>query len=209
VTFEPTRLVVAGFTGRDPVLVSRHIAELARAGIRPPPSVPAFYELPVSLLTTESRVMVNSSTTSGEVEAALLCDRSGWLVTVCSDHTDRELERTDILAGKMACPKVLGLDAIRYEVALASWDAIELRSWADGRAYQAGRGVDLLPIQSILGSTRQAVGQAGDGLVVLLGTIPLLHGPFVYAARFRGQLRTPDGSMIECAYEVRRRREAS
>ena len=38
--FTARRLLVAGFTGRDPEAVRRHVEELAREGVPPPKRVP-------------------------------------------------------------------------------------------------------------------------------------------------------------------------
>jgi len=54
----PERHVAAGYTAKDEEAVAEHIAELARIGVPPPASVPAFYRLDPVLLTTEAVVEV-------------------------------------------------------------------------------------------------------------------------------------------------------
>lgn len=50
----PTRLVVAGWTGRDRAAIEHHIDELARLGVPRPSTVPLYYRLAHSLLTPRS-----------------------------------------------------------------------------------------------------------------------------------------------------------
>src|SRR3546814_15061821 len=45
--------VIAGWTGRDPVAVEKHIAELEELGVRRPASTPIFYRVAAPRLTTD------------------------------------------------------------------------------------------------------------------------------------------------------------
>jgi len=94
------RLVVAGYTGRDEATVKAHTQELAAIGIPPPDSVPCFYELDPSLLTTAPVIEVDSKHTSGEVEPVLIRHGGKYYLGIGSDHTDRDLQRVDIEASK-------------------------------------------------------------------------------------------------------------
>ena len=46
------RLVIAGWTGRDPVARDKHIAELEELGIARPASTPIYYRVAARRLTT-------------------------------------------------------------------------------------------------------------------------------------------------------------
>ena len=46
------RLIIAGWTGRDPAAVEKHIRELEELGVRRPTSVPVFYRASAARLTT-------------------------------------------------------------------------------------------------------------------------------------------------------------
>jgi len=53
--FEPTALVIAGWTGRDPAAVQHHIDELAALGVPAPSTVPLFYRVAGQQLTQRRR----------------------------------------------------------------------------------------------------------------------------------------------------------
>lgn len=67
----------------------KHIEELQAIGVKPPSTVPAFYPVAASLLTTRTDIDVVGPETSGEVEFVPIRTANGILVTVGSDHTDR------------------------------------------------------------------------------------------------------------------------
>ena len=46
VSLEIKGAVLCGYTGRDQSAVKRHIEELKKEGVKPPPSVPTFYPKP-------------------------------------------------------------------------------------------------------------------------------------------------------------------
>ena len=93
--------------GRDEAAVRRHIEELAAHGIDAPPATPIFWLLPNWLLTlAPATTQVHTAKSSGEVEPVLLRMPDGEVfVTVGSDHTDRDLERSSLLLAKLTCPK--------------------------------------------------------------------------------------------------------
>lgn len=203
----PKRLVVAGYTGRDDANVQAHIRELEAAGIAPPPNVPMFYELPVDLLTSASTVTVPSAATSGEVEAVLICREDGWWVAVGSDHTERELERKSIAASKAACPKIVSREVLRVDALLSEWDAVQIRSWVtkDGveTPYQYGTLGELLSVRAMLGEVVPMRSSDLDGMVLFLGTVPLLTDGFLFGDSYRMELRHP-GSLaaLGMTYDV-------
>ena len=199
------RLVVAGYTGRDRAKVMEHVRELAALGVPAPERVPALYPLSPELLTTGQRVTVGGARTSGEAECILVGTHDGLLVGVGSDHTDRELEREDVLRSKAVCPKPVGGAVWRYEEVAAHWDMLELRSWATDasgrRAYQLGSVAALLSVEALL---REVTGSAEPtpGLFIYGGTLPLL-GEFVMGDRFEAELHDPVlERTLRCAYEV-------
>src|SRR5205085_11097431 len=107
------RLVAAGFTGRNVAEVEKHVAELQRQGVPPPPSIPAFYELDPRWVSNVPEFAVTTATASGEAEAVLIFagdDLADALVTVGSDLTDREVERRSIRDAKQL-PKPVGRQA--------------------------------------------------------------------------------------------------
>jgi Protein of unknown function (DUF2848) len=210
---EPRRLVVAGYTGRDRAVVERHIEELREEGIARPRRVPMFWEVPVTLLTAAPAITVRGPETSGEVEPLLIVEADNWYVGVGSDHTARNLERFDILDSKRACPKVMAPAVWRHGDVCERWDELEIRSrYADERGrltlYQEGRLDAMLPLPEILAALEAALGIAAEpGLVVFLGTLPLLTGGFAYGPAFDMEMFDPTlGRSLRWRYDIAVRR---
>ena len=199
----PTRVVVAGFTGRDAAEVRRHIAELADQGIAAPETIPSFYLLPPWAISQETSVEVDHEATSGEVEIALIGLGDQWFVSIGSDHTDRRAEAVDIALAKGNCPKVVGTSAWRYEDVADRWDALELRSWiVDGHErvlYQSGTASELLPPTQLLSHLD---GDRPSEFVMLMGTVPA-RGGIRPSSHFWSELRDPaSGRTISMEYSI-------
>jgi 4-hydroxyphenylacetate 3-monooxygenase len=186
-------VVVAGYTGRDPEAVQAHIAELAHHGVPAPDSVPAFYPVGIELLATApGPIDVAGDRTSGEAEPVIVRLPGGELyVTIGSDHTDRELERTSIPLAKRACPKVMSTALWPLAAVEEGWDDLVLASDVGPAAvdYQRGTLAGLRRPREILAMIDDAgLADAGRTLVVFLGTVPLIGGDFSFAPRFRARL---------------------
>ena len=207
--------LLVGYTGRDRTQVLAHVQELAALGVAPPARVPAVYVVDAGLVTTESRVAVGSSHTSGEAEFYLLPTDRGLLVGAGSDHTDRAHERIDVAAAKARCPKPISREAWPFEEVRAHWDRLELRSWVPGgtggtgeagergrRLYQESRLDALLPVDTLLAALAAAGHGDLSGRIVFGGTVPV-RGEVVYGQRFEVELRDPVlGRRLTCAYDV-------
>jgi ABC-type nitrate/sulfonate/bicarbonate transport system substrate-binding protein len=199
VRFAPRVVIAAGYTGRDQEAVRAHVEELAAHGIAPPEHVPMLYPLPLETLSAHSGPDV-----SGEAEAVLLVDGEDVYVAVGSDHTDRVVEREDVLRAKRGCPKPISSHVWRLEDVAPHWDELELRSWVttdgDRRLYQEGTLAALLPPDEILQLVRSALAEL-DGAVVFCGTLPLVGGTFAPDVPFEAELRDPvRGRSLVCAY---------
>lgn len=198
------RVIIAGFTGREQAAVQAHVDELRRLGMAVPESTPILMEFRGSLATTAATVTVSGAFTSGEVEPVVVVSGQHLLLTVGSDHTDRELERESIPLSKEACPKVIGQACVRVD-AIADWDEIELRSWIDGQAspYQSGTVGELLPLETLLARMRDEDIRPRDGDVIFLGTIPVIGGRLRASGRFQGELRIPPpGHVLAVDYRI-------
>ncbi|WP_322026506.1 DUF2848 domain-containing protein [Burkholderia sp. BCC1977] len=123
------RVVIAGWAGRDPDAIRAHIDELATLGVAPPSTTPCFYRVSSALLTQAPSIGVLGARSGGEIECVLIDSPVGTLVTVGSDHTDREVEAYGVAVSKQVCAKPLGRDAWRHADVAEHWDAIEMRSW--------------------------------------------------------------------------------
>jgi Protein of unknown function (DUF2848) len=198
-------LVVAGYTGRDEEAVRKHIAELAAHGIDGPPVTPIFWLLPHWLLILASAaIQVHTASSSGEVEPVLLLMPDGEVfVTVGSDHTDRDLERSSLLLAKLTCPKVLSADLWPFKDVAHRWDTLRLRSHTGAQDYQEGTVATIRPPLDLLARAVEIASDTRRPIVLFLGTIPLLTNEFVFAKRFTGTLEDPEGERsLSCDYTV-------
>ena len=185
------RLVIAGWTGRDPVARDRHIAELEALGVQRPPHVPVFYRAAASRLTTADRIECSGETSSGEVEFVLLKMGGEVLVGVGSDHTDREVETYGVTVSKQMCDKPLSPELWRLSEVGDHWDKLILRAWAtiDGERilYQEGSVAAMLPPDAVMAG---CPGGFGDGTVMFCGTLAA-HGGIRPALRFDYEIEDP------------------
>lgn len=202
----PARLVVAGYTARDEAAVAEHIDELAAIGVPPPPTVPMFYDLDPGLLSTGGLVEVAGPATSGEVEPVLVRHDGAYFLGVGSDHTDREIERSDIAAAKAACPKPVGGGVVELgsDLSFPDWDGIEARSEVNGRPYQAGAVSALRHPADLLERMTATIGDIAGDLVLFCGTLALLGGTFVHGDTWSVSLSLPAGSRLTHSYTTRR-----
>jgi hypothetical protein len=204
VDLEAPRLIIAGYTGRNAAAVAAHIEELAAIGIPPPASVPAFFELDPSLVTTEPVVKISGSNTSGEVEPVLIRHNGYHYLGVGSDHTDRDVERTDIAASKAACPKPVGqyVIALPDDLGALDWDAIDVESDVDDEPYQRGGLAVMRTPTDLLTRMTATLGEFSDDLVMFCGTVPLLTGAFRPGRYWRVQLQLDSDTSLTHSYEV-------
>lgn len=199
----PRRLLIAGFTGRDPDAVEAHVDELRRLGVPAPESTPTLLELETGLLTTADRITVEGDFTSGEVEPVIAVVGDERLLLAGSDHTDRTLETAGIALSKRVCAKVVSRDCVPL-AQVGDWDAVALESWADDEPYQRGSAAQMLDLPDLLAFLERSGVEFRDGDVIFLGTVPVL-GELRAADRFRGRLTLPAQSgALEFAYGVER-----
>jgi hypothetical protein len=200
-------LVVAGWTGRDHAAVEKHIAELEELGVQRPSSIPVFYRVAASRLTTAGTVEVSGGESSGEVEFVLL-ERNGELwVGAGSDHTDRKVESYNITVSKQMCDKPVAEELWHYGEVADHWDRLLLRSWTidDGRAelYQEGSVAAMLSPANLISRYTGGAGRLGEGTVMFGGTIAA-RGGIRPAERFRFELADPVlGRSLRHEYGIR------
>jgi hypothetical protein len=173
------RLVIAGWTGRDPVARDKHIVELEALGIPRPASTPIYYEVAASRLTTAEAIEASGGESSGEVEFILLRANGRLLVGVGSDHTDRKVETYNITVSKQMCDKPIAPELWLYSDIAAHWDQIVLRSYAtiggQRELYQEGTLAGMLPPDDLVA---RRFGEAGlpEGTAMFGGTFAAKGG---------------------------------
>jgi hypothetical protein len=172
---EVSRLTIAGWAGRDQAAIEHHIAELAELGVKRPSTTPCFYRLGAELLTQAEQIDVVGVKSSGEAECVLVQTKAGLLVTIGSDHTDREVEVYGVTVSKQVCPKPLARDAWRFDEVAGHWDQLELRAYAlangERRVYQQGSVASLLPAADLL-----ARAPLTQGAAMFCGTLAVQGG---------------------------------
>lgn len=213
IAFEPTDLIMAGWTGRDRAAVDHHVAELAALGVPGPSRIPTFYRLDPALLAGPvGEIHVLGEDTSGEVEAVLLALADGLWVGLGSDHTDRKMEAHGVALAKQLCRKPTAAGLWRFEELSPHWDQLMLR------AHIIEGGERTLYMESALAAVRRPeellaaygaeLGQAGDpmlpvGTVMFCGAIGAIGG-IRAAPRFEMELEDPVlGRTLRHAYDVR------
>lgn len=203
----PRRLVVAGWTGRDPEALRAHIEELGRLGVAAPSRTPTYMHLAPGLLTTDDAIEVVGPQSSGEVECVLFRDGEGLWVGVGSDHTDRAMEVHDIPAAKQMCAKPVAPEVWPWETVADHVDRLILRSWmtVDGRRrlYQEGTLGANRSVTGILDGIPAGGGPGRDPLCLFCGTFPA-QGGVAYGERFEFEMEDPvRGVRIRHAYRLR------
>ena len=198
-------LVIAGWTGRNVEALEAHIKELEAIGVKRPKSVPIFYRVACSLLTTANAIEVMADKSSGEVEFVLYALNDGLWLGVGSDHTDRKAETVGVTLSKQLCAKPVGATLWRYDEVKPHWDKLKLRSYVpDGakrRLYQEGPVTNMRSPEELIklytGGDKLKVGTA-----MFCGTFAV-HGEFSYSGTFDMELEDPVlGRKLTHGYQI-------
>jgi len=187
-------LVVAGWTGRNTAALEAHIKELEAIGVKRPKSVPIFYRVAYSLLTTADSIEVMADKSSGEVEFVLYSLDDGLWVGLGSDHTDRKAETVGVTLSKQLCAKPVGGTLWRYDEVKPHWDKLTLRAFVPGdggkrRLYQEGPVTNMRSPEELI---RLYTGGAilARGTAMFCGTFAV-HGEISYSGTFDIELEDP------------------
>lgn len=135
-------LIIAGWTGSDEKAVNAHIEELAELGIARPSTVPIYYRVAATRLTTADSIQVSGPDSSGEAEAIIVMIGGRLWVGCGSDHTDRKAETHGIALSKQMCEKPIGKTLWAFDDVEDHWTDLIIRGYAhiDGERvlYQEG-----------------------------------------------------------------------
>lgn len=199
------QVVIAGWTSRDAVAVEQHIRELEALGVARPLSIPAFYRVSTSRLTTDPVIEVSGDHSSGEVEFVLVQYGGHLYVGVGSDHTDRRVETYSVEVAKQMCDKPLAAEVWPFADVDEHWDALVLRSWAgvgpDRVLYQEGP-VSAMRTPGDLIQRFAGAASLPEGTVMFCGTLAA-RGGIRPAQRFELEIEDPvRGRRIRHAYDV-------
>jgi hypothetical protein len=204
-TLAVDRLVIAGWTGRDPVARDKHIAELEAIGIARPASTPIYYRAAARRLTTADSIEVCGTNSSGEVEFVLIGWQGRVFVGLGSDHTDRKVETYSVTVSKQMCDKPVAPELWELEDIIGHWDRMILRAyaWIGGARvlYQEGTLDAMLSAKQLIAG---CFGEKGlpDGCAMFGGTFAA-KGGIRPASRFEVELEDPVlKRSIRHAYDV-------
>jgi len=200
-------LIIAGWAGREQAGIDEHIEELKAIGVTPPSSTPLFYRVAADQLTTAATVQVLGDESSGEVEVVLIGTPQGTLVSIGSDHTDREAEAWSVAHSKQVCAKPVSRQVWTLESVIDHWDQLTMASYATFNGeevlYQQGGVTGLLHPQELLRRFGLDQPQLAPGQAMLCGTLPVIGGVRPSEA-FRVVLEDPvTGRKIEHFYNTK------
>ncbi len=200
------QVVVAGWTGRDPAAVEKHIKELEALGVKRPATTPIFYRVSAARLTTDDTIEAVGESSGGEVEFVLLQHAGKLWVGAGSDHTDREVEKYGVTVSKQMCDKPIAPAFWAYDDVAPHWDRLLLRAHVvEGgkRAlYQEGAVTAMMDPRALI--ARQAGdGRLPEGTLMFCGTLAA-RGGVRPTNEFAFELEDPVlGRKIAHAYRVR------
>lgn len=185
--------IVAGWTGRDPAAVEKHIIELEAIGVRRPASAPIFYRVAAARLTTDKAIEATGNSSGGEVEFLLLCHGRRLWVGVGSDHTDREVEKYGVTVSKQMCDKPIAPLFWAYDDVAPHWDRLILRAFVveGGKRslYQEGPVAAMLDPQDLV-SRYTPGGTLSESTLMFCGTLAA-HGGVRATDHFAFEIEDP------------------
>ncbi len=198
--------IIAGWTGRDPAAVQKHIKELQELGVKPPATTPIFYRCSATRITTAESIEATGTASSGEVEYVLLQAGSKMWVGVGSDHTDREVETYGVTVSKQMCDKPIARQFWAYDECAPHWDKLMLRSFIPekgGRVlYQEGAVAGMLSPMDLIGRYTNGAKALAEGSIMFCGTFAA-KGGIRTADRFDYEIEDPvRGAKIASGYAI-------
>jgi hypothetical protein len=199
--------IIAGWTGRDPAAVEKHVRELEALGVKRPASTPIFYRVGAARLTTDAEVEVVGATSGGEVEFVLLQHDGRMWVGTGSDHTDREVETYGVTVSKQMCDKPLAPAFWAFDEVAPHWDRLLLRSHVvengERKLYQEGGVTAMLAPLDLIARCVGTSARLPENTIMFCGTLAA-RGGVRPTPRFEYEIEDPVlRRRIAHGYEVR------
>ncbi len=172
--------IVAGWTGRDPVAVEKHINELEALGVKRPASTPIFYRVSAARLTTGTEIEVVGTHSGGEVEFVLLQHDGRMWVGTGSDHTDRQVETYGVTVSKQMCEKPVAPVFWAFDEVAPHWDRLGLRAHVvengERKVYQEGPVTAMLAPLDLIAGYLKTAGRLPENTLMFCGTLAARGG---------------------------------
>ncbi len=189
-----SELILFQWAARDMDILKRQIDEYAKFDIKPR-TMPEIYHLQPYLVTTSNYIRKISENHAGSVHYVILIKNEDEIyLTVGSDHSDKDAERCNVLAGKHMYPKVVARRAWPLEEVEDHFDELVLRSWIlEGSAktiYQEGKLKMLIKPDRIIDQVKEIVSELRN-VVVFAGTLPTVRGEIKVSEYFEVELSDP------------------
>jgi hypothetical protein len=165
------RAIVAGWTGRDPAAVEKHIVELEALGVKRPAATPIFYRVSAQRIVTSDTIEATGGDSSGEVEFVLLQVNGQLWVGAGSDHTDRQVETYNVTVSKQMCDKPVATQFWPLSQLADHWDQLMLRSW---------------------------IMEGGERVLYQEGAVAGMIAPLDLIAKYTGSPELPEGTLMFC-----------
>jgi hypothetical protein len=199
--------IVAGWTGRDPAAVEKHIRELEALGVKRPASTPIFYRVSAARLVTGTEIEVVGTHSGGEVEFVLLQHDGRMWVGTGSDHTDREVETYGVTVSKQMCDKPIAPVFWAFDEVEPHWDALKLSAHVvengERKVYQEGPVTAMLAPLDLISRYLKGGGRLPENTLMFCGTLAA-RGGVRPTERFEFTIEDPIlGRKIDHAYSVR------
>lgn len=178
---EVSKAVIAGWTGRDADAVEAHIVELEELGVTRPATVPTYYPVTASNLTTAPSIEALGGDSSGEIEFVILRAFGEFWIGAGSDHTDRKLEVHDVNFSKQACAKPVASSFWLMSEVIDHWNELQLLSYilegSERITYQEGSVTALLHPEDLIAHYEKSTGnEFKDNMLMFGGTLPAVGG---------------------------------
>ena len=208
IDFSVNKMVNAGFAGRNQNSVNKHIEELKKEGIPTPEHTPTIYPVSPNMITQDSTIYVLDGRTSGEAEFVLMINDDQVYVGAGSDHTDRDLEMTNISKSKQIYPNIISKDIWLLDDIQDTWDQLLLRSWViagkERKLYQEARLSALFTPDSLMNFVKSKLkDNSMHGFLIYSGTVSVLSEKIIFGEGFEVELLNPVNQMrLTCSYDI-------
>lgn len=191
VTLDVTRVYNLGFTIRDRAQMQRHLDEVIGVSVAWPEKPPVIFPISSWATLITDDVPVQYETTSGEIEIVMIKQDGKLFVTCGSDHTDRELEKTDIPWGKQVTPNIFAPTVWNWEEVKDHWDQVEMESYVNGELYQKASVAEFWSPDEIVRSVQGRIPESDGTTILFSGTVVSVDGVMDFGLNWSLRMTDP------------------